>query len=135
MTYVPGIRRKAVKRKSNELSEHDEQVRVVVYLHKLGKLVCSVPNAGKRNPRLGKWLKDEGLSAGVPDLIIWETGVHIDGKPAAVLLIEMKVRAGGSVSDLQTWWHEQLRKRGFRVEVCKGHEAAIQVINDYFGIA
>jgi hypothetical protein len=129
MTYVPGIRRKAVKRKSNELSEHDEQVRVVVYLHKLGKLVHSTPNAGKRNPRLGKWLKDEGMAAGVPDLFI---PMPCNGKPG--LYIEMKVRAGGSVSDLQAWWLEQLQKQGYVACVCKGHEQAIAVINEYFGI-
>lgn len=72
-------------------------------------------------------LKRQGVKAGVYDLCIAEPRGCYAG-----LYIEMKKLKGGVVSDMQKWWGIELRKRGYRTEVCKGAAAAIAVIEDYF---
>jgi len=50
------------------------------------------------------------------------------------LFIELKRRHGGVVSREQKEIHKLLRAQGYRVEVCKGADAAIQAIIDYLGL-
>lgn len=69
--------------------EHDAQVTFIKYaryvLGKKYRLIFAIPNGGKRDPRQGKWLKDEGLMAGVPDIFL-----ALPGGGYAGLFIEMK---------------------------------------------
>ena len=37
----------------------------------------------------------------------------------------------GVASKEQKWWKEELTKRGYRSEICKGFESAKQVIDEY----
>ena len=37
---------------------------------KLHYILFAVPNAGKRDPRIGAYMKEEGLLPGAPDLIL-----------------------------------------------------------------
>lgn len=57
---------------------------------------------------------------GWPDYVFWLAG----GRP---LLIEFK-RPGGKPRPLQLLVHEQLRKRGYRVEVCDSATAGIRLL-------
>ena len=51
------------------------------------RVICyATPNAGKRSPQLGAWLKEEGMLSGVADLTI----LHPSSKKH-LLFIELKI--------------------------------------------
>lgn len=116
-------------------TEHEEQVIVVCYAKSKGLLFYAIPNAGLRSLQLGARMKAEGLSTGVPDLCFPmpmpkenPNDGHYHG-----LYIELKRIKGGVVKLEQRYWIENLRQQGMRVEVVRGHEEAINLINEYFG--
>jgi len=100
-------------------TEHIEQVTYINWFklqypkHRL----FSVPNAGKRSYNLANHAKAEGLSSGVPDLMI----------PHLFLFIEMKRTKGGRVSKEQKEWIEYLNTIGYLAVVCNGFEEAKNV--------
>lgn len=120
-------------------SEHAEQVIVVDWLDHIasrrwphlavldGRLTWfAVPNGGQRNVIVATRLKREGVRAGVPDLAIMiPRGGH------GALFVEMKALKGGRASKAQKEWHWALRSMGYRVEVCRGSAAAIEMIETY----
>lgn len=89
-------------------------------------LMYHIPNGGKRSGTEAARFKAEGVKSGVPDIFL---PVPRGGKHG--LYIEMKRQKGGSVSDNQSEWIEKLRSQGYRVDVCKGWEAASRVIVEY----
>ena len=91
-------------------------------------LLFHIPNGGGRSKAEAGRFKAEGVKAGVPDLFLPVPRGEQHG-----LFIELKRRAGGRVSDEQKEWIQALRKHGYRVEVCKGWEAAAAVIAEYLG--
>ena len=102
-------------------SEHDEQVALCRWLRKREFFFFAVGNGGIRDAITAKRMKDEGVTAGVPDLII----ILPEGK---TLWIEMKRRKGGSVSAVQKAFHKKLIELGHDVVVCKGAlEARIEI--------
>lgn len=105
------------------LSEHQEQMQFVSwfkknYLLTKGIRIFAIPNGGLRGKREAQNLKNEGVSAGVPDLYI----------PEWKLWIEMKRAKGGVVSPEQKDWHEYLKKIGDKVVIAKGFEEAKKFI-------
>lgn len=113
-------------------SEHKEQSMVITWSQiafnkypALG-LLHAVPNGGKRDIVTASILKAEGVRPGVPDLCLPVPRGGYHG-----LYIEMKKIKGGTMSDDQKWWIEQLSAQGYRVEVCRGNVAAIKVLEDY----
>lgn len=86
----------------------------------------AIPNGGKRHRATATQLRREGVRAGVPDLMlpVARRGYH-------GLFIEMKRVRGSQTSKEQKDWHVFLREQGYRVEVCKGHQIAMAVINEY----
>ena len=50
------------------------------------------------------------------------------------LFLELKRLKGGVVSPDQKAMHQALRAQGYRVEVCRGADAAIKCISEYLGI-
>ena len=90
------------------------------------ELLYHCPNGGGRNPIEGKHLKDQGVKAGVPDVFlpVAKSGFH-------GLYIEMKRKYGGVLSDEQKAMIGKLRMQHYRVEVCKGWQAAADVIEAY----
>ena len=127
-------------------TEHQEQCAVIDWAELMSnrypelKLLFAIPNGGNRHVVTAVRLKAEGVKSGVPDLFlpcpqmvkIGGTSVQLQGMNG--LWIEMKKRKGSTTSKVQKWWHEKLREQGYRVEVCKGAEAAIEVLSDYLGI-
>lgn len=89
-------------------------------------LMYHIPNGGKRDVTTAKRLKAEGTKAGVPDihLPVARNGFH-------GLYIEMKKQKGGKLSKDQKEWLKALSDQGHYVAVCKGCDAAIEVIKDY----
>ena len=101
-------------------SEHLEQVRLVSWFRKTypDTRILAIPNGGIRSASAGASLKAEGVSAGVPDLVV----------PAWLLWIEMKREAGGTVSPAQRDWISYLNSIGHQVIVGRGFEDAKQQI-------
>jgi len=97
-------------------SEHLEQVRLVSWFRKTypDTRILAIPNGGIRSASVGASLKAEGVSAGVPDLMV----------PAWLLWIEMKREAGGTVSPAQRDWISYLESIGHSVIVGRGFEDA-----------
>ena len=101
-------------------SEHLEQVRLVSWFRKIypDTRILAIPNGGIRSASAGASLKAEGVSAGVPDLVV----------PAWLLWVEMKRETGGTVSPAQRDWISYLESIGHQVIVGKGFEDAKQQI-------
>lgn len=120
-------------------SEHQEQVEVVKYLRRNKILHFAVPNGGHRHKKTARDLKEEGVVAGVPDLVITEPNNYYHG-----LFIEMKRRPktlkngeksfiGINVSDNQQTMMQELRHRNYECVVCYGADEAIEAIESYVG--
>jgi len=102
-------------------SEHLEQVRLVSWFRKTypDTRILAIPNGGVRSASQGANLKAEGVSAGVPDLMV----------PAWLLWIEMKREKGGTISPAQRDWMAYLESIGHQVIVGRGFDdAKAQVI-------
>lgn len=124
--WINPPRKKTARKKPRKYEEADEQTKVCIAMDKLGLLYYAIPNGGKRNFLEACRLKRTGVKAGCPDLCIPEPRGPYHG-----LYIELKRKSGGIISDTQKYWIAELRKRGYRAEVCKGSIAAIQLIEEY----
>ena len=94
-------------------------------------LLYSVPNGGYRRPQEAVRLKRAGCRAGVPDLVLPAprggfNGLYIELKRPIV-----KGESKPAVSAEQKYWIEQLRKQGYRAEVCYGWIEAKELITEY----
>ena len=101
-------------------SEHLEQVRLVSWFRKTypDTRILAIPNGGIRSASAGASLKAEGVSAGVPDLVV----------PAGLLWVEMKRETGGTVSPAQRDWISYLESIGHQVIIGRGFEDARQQV-------
>ena len=122
--------------------EHEEQAAVVAW----ARVACtkpgfaplqwlhSIPNfsgrLGKVPPvaaiRQAKALNEEGRREGVPDLFLPCRRAEFGG-----LYVEMKRLFGSQTSPQQRAWHVALRDAGYRVEICRGAEAAKDALTSY----
>ena len=91
-------------------------------------LMFHVPNGGSRNPAEAARLKAQGVKPGVPDLFlpIARNGYH-------GLFIELKRKTGGRTSPEQERIVRQLNQQGYKAVVCKGWNAAADIIEEYLG--
>ena len=89
-------------------------------------LLFHIPNGSYKSPAMAEKFKQEGLKSGVPDIClpVARQGYHS-------LYIEMKRTVGGRLSEKQKWWIENLRNQGCRVEVCRGFDEAVSVLENY----
>lgn len=102
-------------------SESHDQILTANLLRRLGLRFCAVPNGGHRAMHEAKVLRAEGVSPGVPDLLIFdapEAGGYVGAA------IEMKRADGGKVSAEQREWIDALLARGWDARVCAGADAA-----------
>ena len=123
-----------------QATEHGEQAAFVKWCKLMEPqmpelaLLFAIPNGGFRHWKTAAYLKAEGVKAGVPDLFL---AVHVH--PPRVpnfrngLFIEMKRPRGPKPIESQQWWHEQLRRQNYQVEVCYGFEEAQSAILRYLG--
>lgn len=113
--------------------EHVEQSlffqRVDLHVEYRHAAILAVPNGGHRHKATAAKLKREGVRAGVPDILVLEPRPCYAG-----LCIEMK-RRGNKPTALQLAWHEKLRRRTYRVEVCYSAEEAFAVLSNYLDAA
>jgi len=91
------------------------------------KLLHAIPNGGRRDPIEATHLKQQGVKRGVPDLHlpVARRGFHS-------LYIEVKTDVGRTTPD-QDWWHEELIQSGNCVQVCRGWESAVALLEWYLG--
>ena len=98
-------------------SEHLEQAKLVSWFRKNYDPVhriYAIPNGGKRSMMAGMAAKVEGLTAGVPDLMI----------PSLKLFIELKKVKGGALTIQQQDWLDYLNSVGYVAIRCNGFEDA-----------
>ena len=90
------------------------------------RLLYAIPNGGHRAWRTAAQMKAEGVKAGVPDYHLpVARGGYIG------LWVELKRTKGGRLQPEQRAWMDALAAQGHRVALCKGWEAAFNVIRDY----
>jgi len=109
--------------------ELHEQIAVATYLAKRGVLFSATANGGSRDAREAANLKRSGVMSGLPDLLIFVANKGYHG-----LCIELKRVKGGTLSDNQHWWLQELEKNGYKAVCCRGADAAIEVIDDYLRV-
>lgn len=101
-------------------------------------LLFAVHNQGHGDAIRGARAKAEGVKSGVPDLFLPVPRTRYPREDGGYcykhgLFIELKL-PGYSPSDVkqdQREWHEKLRDRGYKVEVCGGWQAAAIVLQGY----
>ena len=92
------------------------------------RLMFHVPNGGHRNKVEAARLKAQGVKPGVPDIFL-----PVARKGYHGLFIELKRLVGGKVSPEQEKMIGDLNKQGYLAVVCKGWNAAADVIEKYMG--
>jgi hypothetical protein len=113
------------------MSEHDEQVAIVRWALNQGniypgvELLYATPNAGKRTPRMGAYMKAEGLRPGFPDL-----GLPVAKGGYHGLFMELKM-VGNKPNKNQIYWLDRLNEQGYMALAVWMYDGAIKVLEDY----
>lgn len=95
------------------------------YRKLLGRLFA-VPNGGKRDARTAAILKEEGVVAGVADLILL-----IPNRFYGALLIEMKTTKGKQSTSQKQWQKLITERREYKYIVCRSLDEFIGEVEDY----
>jgi hypothetical protein len=92
------------------------------------KLIYHVPNGGHRHKLVAIKLKEQGVKAGVPDLVLPMARGGYFG-----LYIEFKAMPpfDAAVSSSQDAYIQALTEQGYLAIVCRGHIDALEAIRAY----
>lgn len=90
------------------------------------RLLFAIPNAGKRDVKNASRMKAEGLTSGIPDIML-----AIARKGFHGLFIEMKRIKGSTTSDDQKEVIPELQRQGYSCHICKGCSEAQKVFDWY----
>lgn len=91
-------------------------------------ILFAIPNGAKRTARQGHYYKEEGLTAGVPDLMIAEPVGYFSG-----FFVEMKTENKNSKpSPAQVEMIKKLQARGYKVAICRSLDSFIAEVTNYF---
>lgn len=85
----------------------------------------AIPNGGKRSAASGRWLKDEGMTAGVSDLFL---ALPVGGYHG--MFIEMKIHPNKPTPS-QIEFQQAMQKRGYHAVVCYDIDQFIIEIEEY----
>ena len=100
----------------------------------LGFRVVAIPNGGKRRAKEAAQMKNRGVRAGFPDLMILAKMEYVyGGIPFNVgqpILIELK-QPDGSLSDEQVEWHAWLGKNLMPVYICTSVGSVLTVLRSH----
>lgn len=120
------IRAKAIDREGLEQAALMKEI--VLRYPAAAKLIYHVPNGGHRHVLVAMKLKDQGVKAGVPDLVLPMARGGFFG-----LYIEFKAKVpyDAAVSPAQDAYLEALTAQGYLAIVCRGHVDAIEAIRAY----
>lgn len=117
------------KRKKSQNLEHKMQCSYFEWLqHKYPaaySLTYAIPNAGKRTALNGKFMKDEGLKSGVPDI---HMAVPLGGYHG--LYIELKI-GSNKLTENQMTWFANLTEAGYFCSVCYSIDELIDCTEKY----
>jgi len=95
---------------------------------RLRKSCWATPNGGTRNAREAVNLKRQGVTPGVPDIML-----AIPSHPYHGLFIEFKSE-NGKLTDSQSKFIDRLTKDGYKCSICRCWTEARKAIQDYFPI-
>lgn len=116
-------------RKKPREDEHKLQVACVKWFRtqyqELRPYLFAVPNGGRRDETTARKLKDEGVVAGVSDLILM-----LPNKEHHALLIEMKTETGRQ-SPSQAEWQESMEAMGYHYVICRSLYEFIKVVRTH----
>lgn len=117
-------------RKKYRNDEHKLQVSMVNWFQlqypSMRHNLFAVPNGGRRDASTGRLLKDEGVLAGVSDLILLKSNQHY-----GALLIETKTKKG-TQRESQKEWESKITADGYKYVVVRSLDDFIKEVNDYF---
>jgi hypothetical protein len=117
-------------RKRHNDEEHRIQCSCVRWFNlkyrKLQGRLFAVPNGGKRDARTAAILKEEGVVAGVADLILL-----IPNRFYGALLIEMKTAKGKQSTSQKQWQKLITERREYKYIVCRSLDEFISEVEDY----
>lgn len=131
MTYEEMIKlaRKTKSRKKPDGDEHKIQVACVDWFRlqypKLRNVLFAIPNAARRSERNGAYMKDEGMLAGVSDLILLKSNRFYGS-----LCIEMK-KPDKYQRPIQKEWQKECEAAGNKYVVCRSLDEFMKVVTDY----
>lgn len=91
----------------------------------LKNIMFAIPNAARRSPITGAYMKNEGMLAGVADLILLKSNAHY-----GALCIEMKI-PGGSQSPNQKRWQKECEAIGNKYVICRSLDEFINEVTNY----
>lgn len=117
-------------------TEHDEQVAVFRWAAWAQReypelsLLHAIPNGGQRHVIVGRKMKHEGVKRGIPDMFL-----PVPRRGHHGLYIEMKRRKGSSLTADQKTMIAALRDQGYAVEVCRGSDEAVAILQQYLKAA
>lgn len=86
----------------------------------------AVPNGGRRDAVTGALLKDEGVTAGVADLVLLKTSA---GRGA--LLVELKTPSGRLSATQKAWAEAVCRDGEYEYAVCRSVEEFAGAVRSY----
>lgn len=108
-------------------TEHDEQVMVCRWLRARHIPFGAIPNGANKSIAARMKFKAEGLTPGMPDLLIITPPPAF---PHMHLLVEMKRQKGGRLSVEQDHMHSVLSVNGFLVITANGYADAVRQLRD-----
>ena len=119
--------RKVVFLRQMKTQESNLQIQCVKWfrLQYPNVIIAAIPNGGKRNSITASILKQEGVLAGMPDLIVCCAKNGYSG-----LFIEMKF-GKNKLSANQVEVIGKLKQEGYKVEVCYTFDEFVKVCNEY----
>jgi len=118
--------KKTTTRKARRFPEDDLQIAVAFYLNYKNATWFHVPNERKTTNQAGYRLKQKGVKAGVPDVMVLDKRKGFSG-----LAIELKVKPN-KVSTEQTAWLEKLNAIGYKTAICWTFDEAMVLIDWYY---
>lgn len=117
--------------------EHRLQVACVRWFRlqypEYANLLFAVPNGGRRDAITGARLKDEGVLAGVSDLILLKDSIVRSGEEICCwngLCIEMKTPTGRQTAS-QKEWGKAVTLQGYCYKVVRSIDEFISLIRNY----
>lgn len=124
------VRAKRIDREGLEQAALITELRI--RMPEVAELIYHVPNGGHRLKKVAAELKEQGVVAGVPDLVLTMARGGYFG-----LYIEFKATPPNAapVSDSQHKWIRRLNDQGYLAVVCRGHFDAMEQIRAYLRMA
>lgn len=92
----------------------------------LARLLFSVPNGGYRSAITAKRMKEEGVVAGVSDLLLL-----VPNKDYSFLCIEMKTESGRQSNNQKIWQQEIMAKTLGKYIIVRSFDDFISSIKEY----